>query len=94
MHDAILTESKNFTKLGLSSVHASDELGYFGIPNTRIGRDNDGSNCLPPVHIIGEFITDRLSTTRSEQKYTPKIDFETRRENKYFGRQNNYVSGQ
>ena len=45
-----------------------------------------------PGNIIGEVTSDRVIRTRSEQNYSAKTDFETRRENKDFGRQNNSMS--
>ena len=78
--------------LGLSSVHISDELGSVLISTTRIGRLMDGSNWLLPGHLIGDVTADRVSRTRSEHNYNAKTDFETRRENQDFGRQNNYMS--
>ena len=92
MRDAVLTESPNFMNLGLSSVHTSDELGSVFIPTTRIGRPIDGSNLIPPGHIFGEVTADRVIRTRSEQNYSAKTDFETRRENQDFGRQTNSMS--
>ena len=91
-YDAGLTESPNFENLGLSSVHTSDELGSFSIHATRIGRDIDGSNWPPIGYLIGEVTVDRMSRTSSEQKYISKTYFETRRENQYFGCQNNSMS--
>ena len=90
--DAVLTESLNFMNLGLLSVHTSDELGSVFIPTTIIVRNIDGSNWLLPGHSIGEVTADRVSRTRSEQNYNAKTDFETRRENQDFGRQNNSMS--
>ena len=86
--DAVLTKSPNFINLGISSVRTSDELGSVFIPTTRIGRPMDGSNLLSPVNLIFEVTADRMSRTRSEQNYIAKTDFETRRENQDFGRQN------
>ena len=90
--DEVLTISPNFMNMGLLSVHASDELGFFSIPATRIGRSIDGSNWILPVHLIGEVTADVMIRTRQEKNYSPKTDFETRRENQYFGRQNNSTS--
>ena len=90
--DAVLAESPNFIGLGLSYINTSDELGSVFIPATRILRPMYGFNCLPPGHIIGEVTEDRVIRTRSVQNYSSKTDFETRRENQYFGRQNNYMS--
>ena len=90
--DDVFTESPNFMNLGLSSVHTSDELGSVLFPNARIGRPVDRSNWIPPGHLIGEVTTDIVSRTRSEQNYISKNDFETRRENQDFGRQNYSMS--
>ena len=87
-HDAVLTEIPNFMNMGLSSVHTSDEPRSLSIPTTRIRRPTDRYNCLPPGHIIGEVTADRMSRTGSEQIYSSKTDFETRREHQDFERQN------
>ena len=71
--DAVLTEIPNFVNLGLSSAHTSDKLGSVSIPTTRIGRPTDGSNWLPPGHIIGEVTADRVRRTRSEQTILPEL---------------------
>ena len=49
----------------------------------------NGSKWLPSSHSISEFTADRGISTSSEQDYNAKKYFETRRENQYFGRQNN-----
>ena len=92
MCDAVLIKSPNFLNPGLSSVHTSDELGSFSIPDIRIRMHIDGSNWILPGHLIGEVTAARMSRTRSEQNYSSKTYFETRRENQYFGRQNNSMS--
>ena len=86
--DAVVTESPNFMNLGLLPVHTSDEIKSLSIPATIIGRSTDGSNWFLPGHLIGEVIAARMIRTRPEQKYSSKNDFETRRENQYFERQN------
>ena len=91
-HDAVLIKSPNFMNLGILPVHTSDELGYVFVPTTRIRRLTDGSNCLPNGNRIDEVTADRVIRTRSEQNYNSTTDFETRRENIYFGRQNNSMS--
>ena len=94
-HDTVLTKSPNFMNLGVSSVHTSDELVSVCIPTTRIRRPVDGYYWLPPCHLIGEIILDRVSGARPEQNYNSKSDFETRRGgvvNQDFGRQNNSMS--
>ena len=79
-HYAVGTESPNFMNLGISSVHTSDELRSFIIPDTRITRPVDGSNWILSGHLIGEVTESRMSGMRSEQNYSSKTDFETRRE--------------
>ena len=74
--------------LGLSAVHTSDELRSFSIPATIIKIPADGYNWILSGHIIGEVTAARTSRTRSEQNCSSKTDFETRRENQYFERQN------
>ena len=91
-HDAVLTKSPNFINLGLSSVHTLDELGSIFIPTTRIGRLANVSNWLPSGHLIGEDAVNRVIRNSSEQNYSAKTYFEARRENQYFGRQNNSMS--
>ena len=90
--EAVLTKSPNFMDLGISSVHASDELRSFSIPATRIGRAIDGSNWLLSGYLIGEVTADIMSRTRSEQNYSSRTDFETRRENQDIVRKNIFMS--
>ena len=92
MRDAALNKSANFVNLGLSSVYTSDGLGSVFIPTTRIGTPTDGFNWIPSSHSIGEVTADRVSRTGSYQDYNTKTDFETRKENQYFWRQNNSIS--
>ena len=91
-HDAVLTKSPNFMDLGLLFVHTLDELGSVFIPTTRIERPTDESNCLLHGLCISEVTLYRVSRMGSEQKYSAKTDFETRRENQDSGRQNNSMS--
>ena len=86
--DIVMTKSTDFLNLRLSAVHTSDELRSVSIPTTRIRRPTDGSNWLPPGHLIDELIAYRMNRARSEQNYSSKTDFETERENQYFERQN------
>ena len=44
MRNAIGTEIPDFMNLGLPAVHASDELGSFGTPATRVRRPTDEYN--------------------------------------------------
>ena len=90
--DAVLAESPNFLNLGIGCVHTLDELGSVFIPTPIIGTPTDGSNWLLASHHIGVVTADRVSRTGSEQDYNAKTDFETRRKNQYFGRQNNSMS--
>ena len=55
---------------------------------TRAGRPMDGSRWSAPSHVFGEVTAAGMSGTRSKQNYSYKTDFETRRENQNFGRQN------
>ena len=57
-----------------------------------IGTQTDVPNWLPENHRICQVTVDIVSRTGSEQDYSAKTDFETRRENQDFGRQNNYMS--
>ena len=90
--DTVLTKIPNFVNPGISSVHASDELGSVFIPTTRIRRPTYGSNWILTGHSIGEVIADRVNRTGSDQNYNAKTDFETRRKNQNFGRQNNSMN--
>ena len=73
MRDAVVTESPNFTNLGLSAVHTSDEIGTFIITANRIGSPTDLSNWLLPGHLIGEVTAPRMSGTRSEKNIIPEL---------------------
>ena len=66
--DAVLAESPNFMNMGLSSVHASDELGSFSIFATIILRAIDGYKWIPPGHLIGEVTADRMSRNAVREK--------------------------
>ena len=77
--DDVLTESPNFMNMGLSYVHTFYELGSVFIPTNIIGRPTYVLNWLLPGHIISEVTVDRVSTKSSEQNYSAKSDFETRR---------------
>ena len=66
--------------LRILAVHTSDELVSFSIPDTRIIIPTNGSNWLPPGHIIVDVTAARTSRTRSEQNYRSKNNLETRRE--------------
>ena len=92
MRDAVLNESTDFMNLELSSIHTSDELRSVFIPTPRIVRSLNEFNWIPPDHLIGKVIADRVIRTRSEQNDSAKTDFETRKEYQYFGRQNNSMS--
>ena len=74
--------------LGLLAVKESDELRSFGNPTTRAIGPTDGSKWSKPGHVFGEVISTGMIRRRSEQNYSYKTDFETRRENQDFGRQN------
>ena len=74
--------------LGLPAVNTWDEFMSFGTPATKVGRPTDGSNWSTPGHVFGEVTVVGMSGAKSEQKYSYRTDFETRRENKDFGRQN------
>ena len=86
MRNVVGTEIPDFMHLGLPAVNASDELGSFGTPATRVGRPIYGSNWCVPGHVFGEATAVGVSGTRSEKNYSSKTDFETRRENQDFGR--------
>ena len=86
--NAIRTEASDFVHLGLLYVNAPDVLRSFVYPATRFGGPTDGFNYSAPSNIFGEVIVIGMSGTRSEQNNRYKTDFETRRENQDFGRQN------
>ena len=90
--DAVLIKIPNFVNMGILSVHKTDELRSVFIATTIIRTPTDDSNWLPTGHRIGEVTADRVSKMGSEQDYNAKTDFETRRENQDFGRQNNSMS--
>ena len=52
-----------------------------------------GSNWIAPSHVFGNATPVGVSDTRSEQNYSPKTDFEPRRENQYFEWKNISMSG-
>ena len=85
--NAVVTKAPDFRHFGLLAVNASDELRSFSTPATRFGRTTDGLNWSAPGHVFGEATAVLMSRTRSEQDYSYKNDFETRRENQDFGRQ-------
>ena len=74
--------------LGLPAVNTLDEFNAFGTPATIVIRPTDGSHWSAPGHVFGEVTAVLMSGTTSEQNYSYKTDFETRRGNKDFGRQN------
>ena len=86
--NAVGTEAPEFVYLGIPDVNASDKFSSFGKPNTKVGRPTDGSNWYVLGNVFGEVTAFGVSGTRSEQNYSYKTDFETRRENQDFGRQN------
>ena len=85
---AVGTKAPEIMHLGIPAANASDELRSFVTPATRFGRTEDGSNWSARVHIFGEVTAAEMSRTRSEQNYSHKTDFESRKENQDFGHQN------
>ena len=79
MRNSVGTEFPNFKNLGLPDVHTSDEIGSFSNRATRVRRPMDRYNCLHPGYIIAEVAEAIMSGKRSEQNYSSKTDFETRR---------------
>ena len=77
--NAVRNEAPDFMHLGLPAVNTLDELRSFGTPATRVGRPKDRSNWSTTGHIFGEVSAVGMSGTRSQQKYSYKTDFETRR---------------
>ena len=86
--NAVGTKSPDLMHLGLLVVNTLDELRSFGTPATKVGRPEDGSNWSAPGHVFGKATAVGMIGTRSEQNYSYKTDFETRRENQDFGCQN------
>ena len=86
--NAVKTEAPDFILLGVLVVNALDELRSFSTPTTIFKRPTDESNWSAPGHVFGEVTEVGMSWTRSEQNYSYKNDFETRRENQDFGPQN------
>ena len=70
------------------SVNASDELRSFGKPTNRVIRLTDGSIWYTPSNVFGEATAVGISDRRLEEDYSYKTDYEIRRENTDFGRQN------
>ena len=77
--NSVGTESPDFMDLGILAVHASYELRLFGAPATIFGRPTDGLSWSAPSHVFGEATAVGVSGTRSEQNYSSKTDFETRK---------------
>ena len=75
-------------RLGLPAVNVTNELESFVNPTIRVGRPTDGLNWIPPGHIIVEVTAAIMNGKRSEQNYSYKTDFESRRKNQDFGSQN------
>ena len=86
--NAIATEAPDFVHLGLPTTNASDERNPFDTPATRIIRLMYGSHCYALGLVFGEFTAVVMSGTRSEQNYSQRSNFETRRENQEFGHKN------
>ena len=79
MGNAVGTEPPDLMHLGLMAVNALDELRCFGTLATRVGRPTDGFNWSAPGNCFGEVTASGMSGTRSEQNYSYKTGFETRR---------------
>ena len=90
--NSVGTKIPGFVNLGLLDVHASYEIGSFGTPATRVGSLTDGSSWSTPGLVLGEATAVEMSGTRSEQNYSSKTYFETKKENQDFGRQNIFMS--
>ena len=71
--------------LGLLAVNAPDELNTFDNPTPRVRRPKDVSHWSAPDHVFGEVTAVGMSGTRSEQNYSYKTDFETRRKIRILG---------
>ena len=87
--------AKTFSKVNgckLSDKYISEVYSRCWTNLTRGAVLTENPNFILNVHIIGEVTADRVSRTRSEQNYSAKNYFETRRENQDFGRQNNSIS--
>ena len=79
MGNAVGTEPPDLMHLGLMAVNASDELSPFCTPDTRSRQPADGYHWSAPVHVSGEVTAVGMRRTRSEQNYSYKTDFETRK---------------
>ena len=86
--NAIRTEIPEFMHLGIPDVNALDELRSFCDPDTRVRTPADVSNWSALVRVFKEVAADGMSGTTSEKNYSSITDFETRKENQDFGRQN------
>ena len=70
---------------GIPAANALDELRSFFNPATIFGNMIDGPNWSAPSHIFEEVTAVGMGRTESEQKYSYKTDFVTRREIQRFG---------
>ena len=86
MINIVGTKAPGFMHLELPSVNTQDELRSFGTPANRFRRPTDESIWSAPDHVFVEVTVVGMSRTRSEQSYSYKTDFETRKENQDFGR--------
>ena len=77
--EAIGTEAPNFANLGLLEVNTLDEFNALGTRATRVRRPMYGSHWSAPGHVSGEVTAVGMRRTRSEQNYSYKTDFETRK---------------
>ena len=86
--NVIVTEASDFVHLRLPAVHTSYELNPLSTPATRFRRPTYWYHWSAPGRVFGEATAVGIGRTRSEQNYSYKTGFETRRENQDFGRQN------
>ena len=93
--DTVLSESPDFTDLGMSSVDTTGELGSVFSHTTRIGLATHGSYWLPCNRYICKATEDIVSRTKAKNHYNFKSEFETRRDkvvDQDFGCQNDSMS--
>ena len=77
--DSVGIEALDFVHLGILAVNASDELNPFCTPDTRARQPTNGYHWSGLGHVSGEVTAVGMRRTRSEQNYSYKTDFETRK---------------
>ena len=82
--NVVQTEVPQFMDLGIPAVNTSHEFGIQGTPATRIRRPTAGSHWSAPDHVFGKLPAVGMSSAKSEEDYSYRIDFQIWRENHIF----------